>query len=99
MKMKFVVNMRSTSHKTGRTWSWFFQVGALVGVRKLLDFVFAQYELSYLDDLMPESTKRHKEDAKSKPRKSKIAPHEEVRKCLFLYGKIFRDMISLNHSL
>ncbi|XP_055328634.1 sodium bicarbonate cotransporter 3-like [Paramacrobiotus metropolitanus] len=37
-------------------------VGALVGVRKLLDYIFTQKELSYLDDLMPESTKRRKED-------------------------------------
>ncbi|OQV25048.1 Sodium-driven chloride bicarbonate exchanger [Hypsibius exemplaris] len=37
-------------------------VGALVGVRKLLDYIFTQFELSYLDDIIPESVKRKKED-------------------------------------
>ncbi|OQV21267.1 Sodium-driven chloride bicarbonate exchanger [Hypsibius exemplaris] len=35
---------------------------ALVGVRKLMDFIFAQKELALLDDLMPEQTRRKKED-------------------------------------
>ncbi|XP_055331738.1 sodium bicarbonate cotransporter 3-like [Paramacrobiotus metropolitanus] len=36
---------------------------ALVGVRKLMDFVFRQKELVLLDDIMPEITRRKKEDA------------------------------------
>ena len=35
-------------------------------MRKLLDFVFTQKELSFLDDVMPEATKRKKEDDKKK---------------------------------
>jgi sodium bicarbonate transporter 10 len=38
---------------------------ALVGVRKLMDYIFTQKELSYLDDIMPEITKRSKEDCKN----------------------------------
>ena len=34
---------------------------ALVGVRKLMDFVFSSYELDILDDIMPESKKREKQ--------------------------------------
>ena len=35
---------------------------ALVGVRKVMDFVFSPYELDILDDIMPESKKREKEE-------------------------------------
>lgn len=34
----------------------------MIGVRKSLDFIFTQYELKVLDDLMPESHKEHKDD-------------------------------------
>uniref|UniRef100_A0A8C2BPX6 Anion exchange protein n=1 Tax=Cyprinus carpio TaxID=7962 RepID=A0A8C2BPX6_CYPCA len=36
---------------------------ALVFIRKLLDFVFSKRDLSWLDDLMPESKKKKMEDA------------------------------------
>lgn len=39
------------------------QVLALVFIRKLLDFIFTKRELSWLDDLMPESKKKKLEDA------------------------------------
>ena len=39
---------------------------ALVGIRKLMDYViFTQKDLSYLDDIMPELSKRSKEDGKN----------------------------------
>ena len=41
--------------------SW--KVLALVFIRKLLDFMFTKRELSWLDDLMPESKKKKLEDA------------------------------------
>lgn len=41
--------------------SW--QVLALVFIRKLLDVFFTKRELSWLDDLMPESKKKKLEDA------------------------------------
>lgn len=41
----------------------FSQVLALVFIRKLLDFFFSKRELSWLDDLMPESKKKKLEDA------------------------------------
>jgi sodium bicarbonate transporter 10 len=37
---------------------------ALVGIRKLLDYIFTQKELAYLDDIMPEIMRRSKEDGK-----------------------------------
>ncbi|XP_066519646.1 electroneutral sodium bicarbonate exchanger 1 [Hoplias malabaricus] len=39
---------------------------ALVFIRKLLDFCFTERELSYLDDLMPESKKKKLDDASKK---------------------------------
>ncbi|KFV96797.1 Sodium-driven chloride bicarbonate exchanger, partial [Eurypyga helias] len=38
---------------------------ALVFVRKAMDFCFSKRELSFLDDLMPESKKRNLDDAKN----------------------------------
>ncbi|XP_053323970.1 sodium bicarbonate cotransporter 3 isoform X1 [Spea bombifrons] len=54
---------------------------ALVFIRKLLDFFFTKRELSWLDDLMPESKKK-KEDDKKKKEKEKIedgTPEEAER--------------------
>lgn len=45
---------------------------ALVGIRKLMDYVFTQKELSYLDDIMPELIKRSKEDGEDN--------HDEIEK-------------------
>lgn len=39
---------------------------ALVFIRKLLDFCFSNRELSYLDDLMPESKKKKLDDDSKK---------------------------------
>uniref|UniRef100_A0A8C9SK70 Anion exchange protein n=1 Tax=Scleropages formosus TaxID=113540 RepID=A0A8C9SK70_SCLFO len=39
---------------------------ALVFIRKLLDFIFTSRELSWLDDLMPESKKKKEDDKKKK---------------------------------
>ncbi|CAG10861.1 unnamed protein product, partial [Tetraodon nigroviridis] len=41
---------------------------ALVFVRKLLDFFFTKKDLSWLDDLMPESKKKKEDDKKKKER-------------------------------
>uniref|UniRef100_A0A4W4FYB1 Anion exchange protein n=1 Tax=Electrophorus electricus TaxID=8005 RepID=A0A4W4FYB1_ELEEL len=43
---------------------------ALVFVRKLLDFCFTKRELSWLDDLMPESKKKKEDDKKKKAKES-----------------------------
>ncbi|KAM3873547.1 sodium bicarbonate cotransporter 3 [Diretmus argenteus] len=48
---------------------------ALVFVRKLLDFCFTKRELSWLDDLMPESKKKKEDDKKKKEK-------EEARRML-----------------
>nr|ACK37865.1 sodium bicarbonate cotransporter [Opsanus beta] len=43
---------------------------ALVAVRKLMDYMFSQHDLSYLDDVIPEKDKKKKEDESNKKRSS-----------------------------
>ncbi|XP_029928335.1 sodium bicarbonate cotransporter 3 isoform X3 [Myripristis murdjan] len=50
---------------------------ALVFIRKLLDFFFTKRELSWLDDLMPESKKK-KEDDKKKKKEQALRMLEEA---------------------
>ncbi|XP_047186128.1 sodium bicarbonate cotransporter 3-like isoform X8 [Scophthalmus maximus] len=57
---------------------------ALVFVRKLLDLFFTNRELSWLDDLMPESKKKKEDDKKKKAREkleaeSRLHDEEELR--------------------
>ncbi|XP_078146506.1 sodium bicarbonate cotransporter 3-like isoform X2 [Centroberyx gerrardi] len=54
---------------------------ALVFIRKLLDFFFTKRELSWLDDLIPESKKKKEDDKKKKEREKLEAEsrlHEEA---------------------
>ncbi|XP_077576610.1 sodium bicarbonate cotransporter 3-like [Stigmatopora nigra] len=44
---------------------------ALVFIRKLMDFCFSKRELSWLDDLIPESKKKKDDDQKKKKKKKK----------------------------
>ncbi|XP_069379339.1 solute carrier family 4 member 4a isoform X6 [Paralichthys olivaceus] len=43
---------------------------ALVAVRKAMDYMFSQHDLSFLDDVIPEKDKKKKEDEKKKKRSS-----------------------------
>ncbi|XP_023270171.1 electrogenic sodium bicarbonate cotransporter 1-like isoform X1 [Seriola lalandi dorsalis] len=42
---------------------------ALVAVRKAMDYMFSQHDLSFLDDIIPEKDKKKKEDEKKKKKK------------------------------
>ncbi|XP_069033196.1 sodium bicarbonate cotransporter 3-like isoform X7 [Embiotoca jacksoni] len=52
---------------------------ALVFIRKLLDFFFTKRELSWLDDLIPESKKK-KEDDKKKKAREKLEEESRLQK-------------------
>lgn len=54
----------------------FFQILALVAVRKAMDYMFSQHDLSFLDDVIPEKDKKKKEDEKK--RSSLISDAEDV---------------------
>ncbi|XP_069379336.1 solute carrier family 4 member 4a isoform X3 [Paralichthys olivaceus] len=58
---------------------------ALVAVRKAMDYMFSQHDLSFLDDVIPEKDKKKKEDEKKKKRSSIDSDAEDER--------------SLHHSL
>lgn len=52
---------------------------ALVAVRKAMDYVFSQHDLSYLDDVIPEKDKKKKEeDEKKKKQKKKGSIDSEI---------------------
>ncbi|XP_033978891.1 electrogenic sodium bicarbonate cotransporter 1-like isoform X1 [Trematomus bernacchii] len=51
---------------------------ALVAVRKAMDYVFSQHDLSYLDDVIPEKDKKKKEDEKKKKIKKKGSIDSEI---------------------
>lgn len=51
---------------------------ALVAVRKAMDYVFSQHDLSYLDDVIPEKEKKKKEDEKKKKNKKKGSIDSEI---------------------
>lgn len=45
-------------------------------VRKMLDLVFSQHDLAWLDDILPEKDKKKKEDEKKKKEKKKAKADE-----------------------
>ncbi|KAG7273727.1 hypothetical protein CRUP_001807, partial [Coryphaenoides rupestris] len=51
---------------------------ALVAVRKAMDYMFSQHDLSYLDDVIPEKDKKKKEDEKKKKHKKKGSIDSEL---------------------
>lgn len=58
-----------------------FQILGLMVVRKLLDMMFSQHDLAWLDDILPDKDKK-KEDDKKKKKEKKAAEtesDEEVR--------------------
>uniref|UniRef100_A0A671PBV2 Anion exchange protein n=1 Tax=Sinocyclocheilus anshuiensis TaxID=1608454 RepID=A0A671PBV2_9TELE len=70
---------------------------ALVAVRKAMDYVFSQHDLSYLDDIMPEKDKKKKEDEKKKKKKkgSIDSDMNDVSFSLSLYVCVFSSETSL----
>uniref|UniRef100_A0A2K6F8K1 Anion exchange protein n=1 Tax=Propithecus coquereli TaxID=379532 RepID=A0A2K6F8K1_PROCO len=54
---------------------------ALVAVRKGMDYLFSQHDLSFLDDVIPEKDKKKKEDEKKKKKKkgSLDSDNDDVR--------------------
>ncbi|KAK6305038.1 electrogenic sodium bicarbonate cotransporter 1-like isoform X2 [Coregonus clupeaformis] len=51
---------------------------ALVAVRKAMDYIFSQHDLSYLDDVIPEKDKKKKEDEKRKKKQKKGSIDSEI---------------------
>uniref|UniRef100_A0A2K5LSA4 Anion exchange protein n=1 Tax=Cercocebus atys TaxID=9531 RepID=A0A2K5LSA4_CERAT len=71
---------------------------ALVFVRKLMDLLFTKRELSWLDDLMPESKKKKLEDAEKEEEQSMLAMEDEGTVQLPLEGHYRDDPSVINIS-
>lgn len=54
------------------------QILALVAVRKAMDYVFSQRDLSFLDDVIPEKDKKKREDEKKKKKKKRGSIDSDV---------------------
>ncbi|EHA97477.1 Sodium-driven chloride bicarbonate exchanger [Heterocephalus glaber] len=74
------------------------KVLALVFVRKLMDFLFTKRELSWLDDLMPESKKKKLEDAEKEEEQSMLAMEDEGTVQLPMEGHYRDDPSVINIS-
>ncbi|XP_074474519.1 electrogenic sodium bicarbonate cotransporter 4 isoform X2 [Sebastes fasciatus] len=53
----------------------------LMVVRKLLDLIFSQHDLAWLDDILPDKDKKKKEDDKTKKKEKKAAEPESDEEC------------------
>lgn len=84
--------MSSTRSSNSQDSCRIFQILGLMVVRKMLDMIFSQHDLAWLDDLLPEKEKKKKDDDKKKRKvkeKEKKRPkgdesEEEVRDGLLL---------------
>lgn len=69
----FAAGCNTASGLTAPSFFYFFvKVLALVFVRKVMDFCFSKRELSWLDDLMPESKKKKLDDAKNEAKEEEV---------------------------
>ncbi|XP_062908396.1 sodium-driven chloride bicarbonate exchanger-like isoform X1 [Mobula hypostoma] len=71
---------------------------ALVFIRKLMDFIFTKRELSWLDDLMPESKKKKLEDEEKEEEQIMLTLAEEGTIHLPLEGAYRNDPSEINIS-
>ncbi len=53
------------------------QILGLLVVRKMMDLIFSQHDLAWLDDILPDKDKKKKEDEKKKKEKKKARKSEE----------------------
>lgn len=56
-------------------------------VRKLLDLMFSQHDLAWLDDILPDKDKK-KEDDKKKKKEKKAAEAESDEEVRLLYSRL-----------
>ncbi|RVE63268.1 hypothetical protein OJAV_G00164340 [Oryzias javanicus] len=80
---------------------------ALVFVRKLLDFCFTKRELSWLDDLIPESKKKKDDDKKKKKQEAELmfqeadeeAPDDPENALKFPKGKSDPSVVNISDEM
>ncbi|XP_030291250.1 electrogenic sodium bicarbonate cotransporter 4 isoform X1 [Sparus aurata] len=73
-------------------------LGLLV-VRKLLDLIFSQHDLAWLDDILPDKDKKKKEDDKTKKKERKAVEPESDEEEMNPYSTVTSDQTELDRSI
>ncbi|XP_070845655.1 electrogenic sodium bicarbonate cotransporter 4 isoform X5 [Chaetodon trifascialis] len=71
----------------------------LMVVRKLLDLIFSQHDLAWLDDILPDKDKKKKEDDKKKKKEKKAAEPESDEEETNPYSTVTSDQNELDRSI
>ncbi|XP_008278998.1 electrogenic sodium bicarbonate cotransporter 4 [Stegastes partitus] len=71
----------------------------LMVVRKLLDLMFSQHDLAWLDDILPDKDKKKKEDDKKKKKEKKVAEPESDEEEMNPYSTVTSDQNELDRSI
>ncbi|XP_035996470.1 electrogenic sodium bicarbonate cotransporter 4 isoform X2 [Fundulus heteroclitus] len=71
----------------------------LMVVRKLLDLMFSQHDLAWLDDILPDKDKKKKEDEKKKRKERKTVEPESDEEEMNPYSTVTSDQNELDRSI
>ncbi|XP_040915337.1 electrogenic sodium bicarbonate cotransporter 4 [Toxotes jaculatrix] len=71
----------------------------LMVVRKLMDVMFSQHDLAWLDDILPDKDKKKKEDEKRKMKEKKTAEPESDEEEVNPYSTVTSDQNELDRSI
>uniref|UniRef100_A0A8C6L7G3 Anion exchange protein n=2 Tax=Nothobranchius furzeri TaxID=105023 RepID=A0A8C6L7G3_NOTFU len=71
----------------------------LMVVRKLLDLMFSQHNLAWLDDILPDKDKKKKEDEKKKKKEKKAVEPESDEEEMNLYSTVTSNENELDRSI
>ncbi|XP_069369651.1 electrogenic sodium bicarbonate cotransporter 4 isoform X1 [Paralichthys olivaceus] len=71
----------------------------LMVVRKLLDLMFSQHDLAWLDDILPDKDKKKKEDDKKNKKEKKAADPESDEEEVNPYSTVTYDQNELDRSI
>ncbi|XP_051267590.1 electrogenic sodium bicarbonate cotransporter 4 isoform X3 [Dicentrarchus labrax] len=71
----------------------------LMVVRKLLDLIFSQHDLAWLDDILPDKDKKKKEDEKKKKKDKKSVEPESDEEETNPYSTVTSDQTELDRSI
>ncbi|XP_014900821.1 electrogenic sodium bicarbonate cotransporter 4 isoform X3 [Poecilia latipinna] len=71
----------------------------LMVVRKLLDLMFSQHDLAWLDDILPDKDKKKKEDDKKKKKEKKSVEPESDEEEMNPYSTVTSDQNELDRSI
>ncbi|XP_044188872.1 electrogenic sodium bicarbonate cotransporter 4 [Thunnus albacares] len=71
----------------------------LMVVRKLLDLMFSQHDLAWLDDILPDKDKKKKEDEKKKKKERRVVEPESDEEEMNPYSTVTSDQNELDRSI